>query len=914
VSLQPGTHLGPYEITAAIGAGGMGEVYRAKDTTLGRDVAIKILPAAFAHDADRLARFTREAKTLASLNHPNIAHIYGLDRQEGQDGRDGTARPATVFIVMELVEGDDLSQRITRSAIPLDEALPIAKQIVDALEAAHELGIVHRDLKPANIKVRADGTVKVLDFGLAKALGPAEAGHHDDPRGVRLQADLTHSPTITTPAMTQAGMILGTAAYMSPEQARGKAVDKRADIWAFGVVLYEMLTGARTFAGDDVSITLASVLKDEVRWDALPSGTPPRLRRLLERCLERDAKQRLRDIGEARVEIGKVQSGAPDATLAGTTRAGAVSVPAPSSRWSIATLGFAAIGFAALSGWLLLSRKEPAPPPVTRARLANPVESSALDISRDGTKLVYRSGNAAQGYVLLLRQMDQFEGKPLAGTDGGARPVFSPSADWIAYSADNKIKKTPASGGTSIALCGGDFNTGGAWGDDDTIVFSGKNGLMRVPATGGTPVVLTTIETTKGEVQHQWPQFLPGGRQLLFTVASKSAEGPQFAVLDLQSGKYRVVARGGEHGQYVRSGHLTFGRGRTLFALPFDLARLAPTGTEAPVVEDLFSWGGGGYAVSGAVADYAVSFAGTLVYVEATAQTGSVLSWADRTGVAAPLPGQIPRLWGSGRLSPDGRRVASGIFTDTGHDLWVVNLASGTPTRLTFGGVNDNPVWTPDGREIVYSVEASGKDGLHTLHADGSGQPALLLAGTGLSPASLTPDGKTLLFTQAGASGSRVMVLPLASPAGGKPHPLHDSTGSETGAAVSPDGQWVAFESRESGRSEVYVTPFPGAGPKTQVSTEGGVEPRWARSGRELFYWQGTSAGGNRLFSAAIQTAPFSASAPHPLFSANSGTTWDPAPDGEHFMFENAPAGFGNVFATVTNWFDELRRKAPAKK
>ncbi len=892
MQMKPGTVLGPYTVVGPIGAGGMGEVYKAHDGKLDRDVALKVLPESFAMDADRVARFAREAKTLAALNHPNIAHIHGLEESPST----GAGHGGLHALVMEFVDGEDLSLRIARGAIPLDEALPIAKQIAEALEAAHEQGIVHRDLKPANIKVRADGTVKVLDFGLAKAFDPASSSN----------SEVMNSPTLTAHA-TQMGVIMGTAAYMSPEQAKGRAVDKRADIWAFGVVLYEMLSGHRGYEAEDISDTLAAVLTREVDWTQLPATIPPRLAGLLRDCLVRDPKQRLRDMGEARRVLDQLITGvSPSVMMAAPTSGITMPVPPPVWRralpWVIAGIATAvAMG----ASWRLLSVTT-VTSPVTRSRVSFKEVTGLIAVSRDGSKIVYTRAAGSQGFHLELRHTDQFDGVPLPGTDGGIAAVFSPAGDWIAYStADNKIKKTQSIGGPSITLTDGSFFKGATWGDDDTIVFSGAQGLMRVPASGGTPEPLTTVNKDKGETGHIRPQFLPGRRQLLFTVVYASADS-QFAVLDLKKGGYQTVAKSGDNGRYAESGHLLRMRAGTLFALPFDLDRLKPAGPEAPVIEGVSAIG----PIAG-TADYDVSQAGLLVYSESLSQGGTTITWRDRHGAESPLAGQTSRAWGTGSLSPDGRRMANAIIADKDSDIWVVELARGTPTRLTFGGANDHPIWTPDGRTIAYSGNKDGKAGLYKVPADGSGQPQLIFATAESVPTSFTPDGKTLLFTQPGPGGrTRIMVLPLdtATPS---PRPLRDSSANDLDAQVSPDGRWVAFTSTESGHSQIYVLPFPGPGAKTEISSEGGVRPRWSANGRELFFWD-TNGGNSTLLSAAMQLSPFSAAPPQKLFTAFSGTTWGVAPDAQHFLVESVQSGA--VFVTVTNWFDELRRRAPVKK
>jgi Tol biopolymer transport system component len=906
--LASGTMLGPYRIDSPLGAGGMGEVYRARDVKLGRDVAVKILPDTFSAEPDRLARFRREAQVLASLNHPNIGHIYGFEDSPST----GSGQAAVAALVMELVEGEDLAARIARGPIPIAEAMPIAKQIADALEAAHERGIVHRDLKPANIKLRRDGTVKVLDFGLAKALDPV--GHpFSGPGADGVAVNTMNSPTITAP--TNLGIILGTAAYMAPEQAKGKAVDKRADIWAFGVVLYEMVSGRRGYDAEDVSDTLAAVLTREVDFNALPADLPPRLRTLIRDCLVRDPKQRLRDIGDARLILDRLIAGTPDVDAPAASTNVAVPPVAAWRRglpWSVAAVAIAAAGAFA---WMAFNRPAAAPRPVTRSEYRTKDLAGFVALSRDGTKLAFTS--VVGGNSVVLRPMDQFEGKRLTGSEGAEFPVFSPDGAWIAYTARTSpptIKKIPVAGGTPITVGRGSFGGGGAWdslGNDDIIVYGSSQGLMRLSADGGTPQPLTTVDEAK-EASHTRPQFLPGGKQLLFTVTPKNGDRPQFAVLDLASGRHQTLVNGGFNGRYVLTGHLTFVRGSTLFAVPFDLQRLAVTGAEVPVIDGVSTIGPAG------TGDYAVSDTGVLVYSEATTANGTIFAWSDRKGALRALPNQVSRLRGTGRLSPDGRRIADAITTDKDSDIWVMDVARGTPTRLTFGGNNDFPAWAPDGSRVFYGGANDGKFGVYSVAVDGSSKPDLVIeTAVRPRPLSLTPDGRTLLYSQPGPDRvTRVMVLSLAAEGAARPpHPLRETAASDREAELSPDGKWVAFTSVETGTSEIYVMPFPGPGAKVRVSTASGATPRWTRGGRELLYWLG-GAGTLSLISVSVAAGPtFAPGPPQELFQLNLGTTWDPAPDGERFLVEVlSTEQTGSVIATVTNWFDELRVRAPAKK
>jgi Tol biopolymer transport system component len=721
-----------------------------------------------------------------------------------------------------------------------------------------------------------------------------------------------NSPTLTARS-TQLGMILGTAAYMAPEQAKGKTVDRRADIWAFGVVLFEMLTGRRGFEAEDISETLAAVLTREVDWDALPAATPARVKALVRDCLVRDPKQRLRDIGDARRAIDKMMSGALEEPAAAPAVAAAVALPVPTWRralpWGIA--GVAGVTALALAGLAL--RPAPEAPQVV-ARAIAPIKDAWFPaVSRDGTRIVYTAVTDA-GLGLMLRMTDQFEARPIAGTNDGVFPLLSPDGQWVAYTgfAEVKIKKILLTGGTASTLCEGTFQNGAAWGDDSTIVFAGPKGLMRVSAEGGTPQALTTVDAAKNEVAHSRPQFLPGGRQLLFSITMKDvAAGPQFAVLDLAAGTYRLVAKGGVKGRYLPSGHLVYMRDTTVFAVPFDLKTLAVTGSEIPVVEQVSTQGPPG---SG---EYSVSDNGLLVYLSRVGSaSGTTLAWADRKGATQPLAGQSTRLWGTGRISPDGRLVANAIERTSGgpRDIWMFDVERGTPTRLTLTGTNDFPVWMPDSKRVLYSADVDGKFGVYIVSADNSGQPTLVLATpVRVTPTGVSPDGRTLLYTQSDQSRGRIMMATMPPAGGGEPKPLHEALSSEGDAVVSPDGRWVAYTSLESGAPDVYVHAFPGGGAKVKISTEGGARPRWSRDSRELLFWKNVPSpalvGVDIPAGAEMRPGP-----PHELFRGIFGTTWDVTPDRGKFLVELTSAQMTGQFALVTNWFEELRRRAPARK
>jgi eukaryotic-like serine/threonine-protein kinase len=879
MSLPAGTRLGPYEITAPLGAGGMGEVYRARDSRLNREVAIKTLPNAFAEDPNRLARFQREAQALAALSHPNIAGIYGVEESGGSRA-----------LVMELVEGQTLSEHLAAGPISLAEALDIARQIGDALEAAHEKGIIHRDLKPANIKLTAEGKVKVLDFGLAKAFDPETASGSSP--------NLSNSPTLTLES-TRAGVILGTAAYMSPEQARGKAVDKRADIWSFGVVLFEMLTGRSTFEGETVSDTLAGVLRADIDWKLLPATTPPGVRRLLERCLERDPKRRLRDIGDAWLEV--------DAPAAAVLPPATLAAPAPGRSWPWIAAAVAVIAGLAGVTWGLFHTPATVPRPVVRWTYTQAKPFIAVSISRDGSRMVFMEA-APSSYSLALRMLDEIDAKPIPGTDNYFLPVFSPDGQWIAFihSPELKLKKIPVTGGTAITLCDitGDI-LGLAWGDDGSLVFGTNKGLMRVSSLGGAPEPLTSADAKKNEAAHRWPHFLPGGRAVLYSI--QNATSSQVAVVDLKNRTSRVLVQNGSNPSYA-PGHLIYYRGGTLFAAPFNSARLEVTGPEAPVVEHVAS-------ITADGADYSISDNGILVYIAGAAGdrgNNTILGWADRKGATEPL--SEARQWGSGRLSPDGARVVNSIRSGSGEDLWTLELQRRVPTRLTFEGVNYFPIWSPDGRWIAFGGDRGNEHGLYRVAADASGKPELLLETTAAAnPCSWSPDGKTVVYSQRGPD-QKSHLWAVTVP-GDKPFELHDSIFSENNGQVSPDGRWLAYESLESGAREIYVQPFPGPGAKTRISTQGGEAPRWSHNGKELLYW--ASGIERQLMSVEVQSGTtFRAGLPQSLFKLAAGTTWDPAPDGKRFLVETAQTATagGQHLEAVVNWFDELARRVPVAK
>jgi Tol biopolymer transport system component len=891
VALAPGTRLGVYEVTAQIGEGGMGQVYRARDTKLNRDVALKTLPDALPSDPERLARFTREAQMLAALNHPHIAHIYGLERLDGVS-----------FIVMELVDGEDLAQRMDRGPIPLDEALPIARQIAEALEAAHGQGIIHRDLKPANIKVGGDGAVKVLDFGLAKAMDPLSSPS--------AAAALANSPTITNAAaMTAAGIVLGTAAYMSPEQARGKVVDKRTDIWAFGCVLYQMLTGIRPFGGDDVADTIAAVVRADPDWSNLRADTPTAVRRLLRRCLEKDRMRRLPDAADARLEIDEALSPlAGDANMEHAAHLASGAVVAGWQRalpWALAGL-FGVIALLMWAPWLS------APVQVPRKLLASigadaslPTDLGASAIlSPDGTMLAFVARQAGLQTRLFIRKLDQLQAAALAGTEGAASPFFSPDGQSIAFFAAGQLKKVSVTGGAAVTLCAATQGRGGTWTDDGTVIFSPTGMphavLLQVSANGGTPAVFGS--PGDDATAQLWPQALPGGKGVLYTAHAAAAgfDAANLVIAPMAGGASKIVVRGGHYGRYVPSGlgspkreggHLVYMRQGTLFAVRFDLDRLETVGQAVPALEGLAA----NPATTGG-AQLAVSSEGSMVYVPAAAETtaGNPIDWMTRDGKTSVLRATKGR-WANPRFSPDGQRLALDIFDGKQRDIWVYDWARGTLTQLTFDPGQDRmPVWTPDGRRIVFQSDRDkrGISNLYWVNADGTGK-ATRLTDSRESQVALSwhPSGKFLVLSAVrDATGSDLMILPMEGDAArgwtpGTPTAFLRTPAIEFVPMFSPDGRWIAYTSNEAGGAfEIYVRPFPGPGGVWRVSTDGGVYPRWSATAHELLF---VNQAQNK-----VMIAPYSVAGDS--FRADTPQVWSPTSLsnlGANFPYDLHPDG-----------------------
>jgi Tol biopolymer transport system component len=903
-----GSRIGPYEITALIGEGGMGKVWRAHHTALKRDDALKVLPEAVASDADRLARFQREAQVLASLNHPNIAHVYGLERTES-----GHA------LVMELVEGPTLADRIAAGPVPVDEALPYARQIAEALEAAHEQGIVHRDLKPANIKLRPDGVVKVLDFGLAKALQPSSAGH----------ADVTASPTITSPAMmTNAGVILGTAAYMSPEQARGKAVDKRTDIWAFGCVLYEMLTGRRAFGGDEVSDVLASVLAREPDWTLLPRGLPPVLVAFIKRCLHKDRKQRIGDAQSVRLALeGAFEtSGLPAADSTHRASAWRRALPAVAAALATAVLvGAVAWALRPATDASRITRFDYVLPEGQQFRGAS---RPVMAISPDGRHFVYNTFGG-----LYLRTMGEIEPRLIPGTeDVLIAPFFSPDGQSLAYVQNNQLKRISVSGGTPSIICAATAPFGASWTTNNQILFGQPSGIMRVSATGGTPELV--IAAKDGEEVYG-PQLLPDGDAVLFSVttgtgAARWDEG-RVVVQSMSSGERTVVVHGGGDARYVPSGHVVYALQGGLFAVPFDARRLTVTGAAVPLAQAVQR--SAGLSVT-AAAHYGVSDEGTLVYVPDSAALRSFV-WVNRLGASAgPIASIPPAAYDAPRLSPDGARVG----TARDGDIWIYDVVSGRSSRLTRERVNVMPVWDPAGLQIAYSSGTGATSEAWVARSDGSGEPRQLTQlGGQVHVDSWSPDGGTLAIhhhpQRPGAPVSMQMVA--MEGANAKPQFFLSRGFSNEAATFSPDSRYVAYVSGETGQTEVYIRPYPGPGGQETVSIGGGREPVWTKNG-ELFY---RSLTGERMMAVAVTTQPtLKIGRPvqlfeGPYFISPTGSLrpqYDVTADGQRFLMlaassgadasGSAPASLGSSVAgarprlvVVQNWHEELERLAPVR-
>jgi eukaryotic-like serine/threonine-protein kinase len=877
---------GKYRIIDKLGAGGMGEVYQAEDLSLNRQVAIKVLPPVFAADRERLARFEREARVLASLNHPNIAMIYGVEEADGKR-----------FLVLELVEGETLAERLSQGPPSIEDALEICLQIAEGLEGAHEKNIIHRDLKPSNVKMTPEGKVKILDFGLARA-------YHDQISDV----DLAKSPTITAD-MTQPGVILGTAAYMSPEQAKGKSVDRRADIWAFGCILFEMLTGGAAFPGQDTTEILAAVIRAEPEWTNLPANLHWRLREVLERCLRKDLRDRFHDIADVRVDLQRVLSDPSGLLTQPVTSAGARRKLRIGFPWvaTISALGII-IGGAAI--WNL---RRPEPRQVVRFdyQLPEGQEFSTtiepvLAISPDGKQIAY---STLQG--LYLRSMDELTARLIPGTEGDSvQPFFSPDGQWVGYfsPSDRTLKKIPARGGVPVVLCGVKAFVGASWLKDGTIVFGEPlDEIRRISANGGTPESLARVKTGYFIIK---PRILPDGRSILYT----SIEAGHERILVKPPGAGEKDLFEGYGAQYLSSGHIVYALDDNVSAVRFNPAKLEVVGGPVPVVEG--------------VSDFDVSDSGTMAYILRSGPlvpyNRRTLVWVDRQGreeTVIPEPG----AYMNPRISPDGTRIALSVQVRENADIWTWDLVRASLTKMTFEAAAEvSPLWSPDGRRIIYySSNPGGKSGVYWKASDGTGTEEFLAEGH--FPVSWAADGKSLALAEWNKEGHFDIAV-LSMEGDRRLKGLLKEKYSETQPLISPDGRWMAYTSNESGRNQVYVRPFPGVeSGRWQVSTSGGDSPIWSPDGRELFF-----RNGDAVLAVSITGPTFNAGTPRTLFQGTyvgsdldydnwNQITWDISPDGRRFLMmkETGLAASGVVRArkisVVLNWFEELKRRVPTK-
>jgi eukaryotic-like serine/threonine-protein kinase len=897
MSIVPGTRVGAYDVVARIGAGGMGEVFRGRDARLRRDVALKVLPAAAMADPDRRRRFEREAQVLAALDHPNIAHVFGIEDAAGSP-----------VIVMELVEGPTLAERLASRSMPVEEAIGAAIELCRGLEAAHDCGVIHRDLKPANIKLRSDGVVKILDFGLA--LAPAED-----------EADAANSPT-TLAMRTEVGTVLGTAAYMSPEQARGRQVDVRADLWAFGCVLYEMLTARAAFAGETTADILAAVVHKDPDWAALPASLPARVDELLRRCLQKTVKDRQRDAGEARYQLEQALKDLSGAGPRGNLPALSPAAGVRGTRaWGPPALGV--LGGAALTALWLTSDGKPAPRtpalvPVVRAAVTLPAgatlalgRGSAVAISPDGTRLVF-AARVGDRTLLYRRDLNRYESEALAGTEGATNPFFSPDGRWVGFFADRKLKKVAIDGGAPVNVADAPNPRGEAWGDDDVILVTPTNadGLFRVSASGGSLEPFTALRA--GERAHRWPRFVPGGSAVVFSLWNDTGWEPASIHAQRLDGSERVVVveRNGGYPRYLRDagtrGYLVYAREEGLMAAPFDASTLALTGTAVPMFDGLITNLSGG-------AHFDVSSGGTLAYVPgALTEANRELQWVALDGTAsAPIAVEnfSSREW---RLSPDGRRVI--YSTTTGgptRDLWLKDLATGAATRLTQGVDSAAAKWSRDGSWIAYLKGSPWQ--LVRREARPGATDQVLLANPDFGPGDISPDGRWIIYSRSGAGGPPdIFVRPLGTPpaGAGDARAIAATPAVESDAMFSPDGRSVVYQSNTTGRFEVYVKAFPEGEQEHRISTDGGFSPAWASSGRAIYF----RAPSNAMMAVDVSTGDggVTVGRPRQLFDASRfDLPYAVAPDGRRLLMMPALASesAATEIRLVLNFLDELRQR-----
>jgi serine/threonine protein kinase len=891
MSLSSGTRLGAYEILSLLGSGGMGEVYKARDTKLKRTVAIKVVPESFSHDPDRLLRFEREAEILATLNHSNIAAIYGLEESNGLHA-----------IVLELVEGPTLADRILQGPVPLEEALPIARQIAEALEAAHTAGVIHRDLKPANIKVRPDGTVKVLDFGLAKVLETT------------LPNDLTQSPTVLSPAPTLSGVILGTAAYMSPEQARGRAVDTRSDVWAFACVLFEMLAGKKAFDGETLTDAVAAIVKSEPDWRALPAGTPRSVRALIARCLKKDPAQRLHDIADGRFQI---EDALNDSVDPGTA------VPSPAKNnleraaWFATALLLSVALFFAMRPSNNAQSSDPIsfpvfPPEKTAfsGSVNTTVNVPSFALSPDGKALVFSAQSAGAKPTLWLRSMDGVGARQLAGTDDAQDPMWSPDSRWIGFFADGKLKKVSAAGGAVqvITQTATDFR-GGTWSPDGTILFSsGTEPIVSVDAAGGKATPVTAFDKTRQEATHRNPQFLPDGKHFLYSIMGRRDDQNGVYVGSLDGQTKKLLVHVNTSAVYVPPGYLLFADGDSLLGQAFNAARLELIGQPFLVAEH----GGRNTAFMSAVS---ASQTGVIAYAGIIPHAGR-LDWIDRAGTLLASAGTPDGDYTDFRLSPDETRLAASLFDPRTNavEIWLTDLARRSASRLNPGGlITASALWSPDGSRLMFRTNRNGMIEFYDRSAAGGGSDRPVLSAEAyraakipsfnLVPTDWSPNGRQIIFSApTSASGSDLWLLPIAEE--GPPVTFIASPGEQMHGNFSPDGRRVAYTSNESGRFEVYVETIPRSDRKWAVSVNGGYEPRWRGDGGEIYYLSED----RKMMSVAVGAGP-SFGVPKSLFQTrvtagviNNRTHYVPSRDGSRFLIHMALDGPTPSINVIVNW------------
>ena len=894
----PGSHIGRFRIERELGRGAGGAVYLAHDTKLDRPIAIKSLPAEVMGDPKAKSRFAREARVLASLNHPNIASIYEeLEEAEGVG-----------YLILEYVPGQTLDERIAKTEINLKEALTIALQIAEAVAAAHEHDVIHRDLKPGNIKITPEGKVKVLDFGLAKAVGSEKADQQ--------------ATTITQP-----GCVIGTPAYMSPEQARGKPVDKRSDIWSFGCVLFEMLAGRQPFEGRTVSDMLANVLQGEPDWQALPQTTPTNIGVLLRRCLEKDPRRRLHDIADAAIEINETLN-LP--AIAPPTTTTSFEIAHPTGWKKLIAVSAVCLLLGIIMGAIAIwSRWHPGAPKTqpVRSFVIHPettfeVEAlwhHALAFSPDGKRLAYVEQGSDGRRKIYIREMDEFKAKPLPGTEGAISPFFSPDGQWLGYvdHFQRKLKKVAVKGGEPITLGDCVHFRGGSWGTDDRIIFTPAagtatgGGLWRIWASGEGLEELTIPDRSRGESGHIWPQILPGGKLVLFTNVLAFLEN-QFEVYSLETGKRYFIFKGGTYARYIPTGHIVYAHNNTLYAVRFDIERLEVVGSAVPVVSDVMT-------PESRSAQFAISNDGSLAYIAVVTRSTELRPvWVDRQGQAYPLPAATPRNYGNARISSDGRRAAFDIQDGRNSDIWIYELMRHTLNPLTSDGSSVFAVWAPDGESVLFGSYRTGKPRLFRQSMAG-GEPELFATLEELvgMPVACSPDGKELLIVWSDPNHPRwdndIYLVSLDKQNGkNQPRPFIQRNHNQRHGVWSPDGRWVAYASDESGRWEVYVEPYPGPGPKTMISTDGGYQPLWSRDGKELFY-----RCGYKMIAGTIETKPeFRVTRYEVLFEAPylcrvNRIDYDVAPDGRFLMIQDSQEPTPVSVNVVLNWFEQLKRLAP---